>query len=178
MTSSLVVLAMLASAPDVTAQVEAVWKPLQPRVAANARPVGWSWRLTPAIPAEWPPKSNAAPVIRYAYAAAFDPSISDGERTSAPFASVELAPDGAAKVTAISKELGKLEIQGVQPITKDEAERLKSDLVEPARAGQMSNLRVSWCLWLKYNGVVGAQLKAKHPSFFDALECSSVKSSK
>ena len=76
------------------------------------------------------------------------------------------------------KQLGPTEPQGFSPITKDEADRLSKDLIEPARAGQMSNLRAPWCLWLKYNGVVGAQLAARHKSFFDALECSSVKSAK
>ncbi|MFT3707988.1 MAG: hypothetical protein QM817_10065 [Archangium sp.] len=175
---SLIVIATLGSAPDATAQVEAVWKPLKPVEKPTSRPSGWSWRLTPALPAEWPPKSNAATVIRYAFAAAQDPLIRDGEPTTPPFASIEIAPDDSVKVTALTKSLGATQIQGFKPITKDEADRLSADLLEPARAGQMSNLRVSWCLWLKYNGVVGAQLKAKHAAFFDALDCSSVKSSK
>lgn len=177
MATSLLVIAMLAAAPDVTAEVDAIWKPLQP-APVTGKPTSWSWRLTPAIPAEWTPKSNSAPVIRYAYAAMFDPSLHDGERTTAPFAMIEIAPDGSTKVSGTMKTLGKLEVQGVKPITKDEADRMKGDLIEPARAGQMGSLRMPWCLWLRYNGVVGADLKTRHPEFFAALKCDEMKSSK
>lgn len=166
------------SASDVTPQIEAIWKGLRPG-EITGRPTSWSWRMTPAVPAEWPPKSNAAPVIRYVYAAMADPTVlRDAERTSPPFASVEIAADGTAKVSALVKELGATEPQGFKPVTKDEAERLKADLIEPARAGQMSSMRAQWCTWLRYNGVVGQHLAAKHKSFFDALECSAVKSAK
>lgn len=136
--------------------------------------MSWDLRLTPALPAQWPPTSNSAPVVRYAYGAAFDPSI-HGERNSAPFAMVEIAGDGATKVTQLTKALEQLEIQGVRPITKGEAELQSGDLIAPARAGQMSSLRVPWCTWKRNHGVVSKHLEQKHAAFFEALQCDSVK---
>lgn len=168
----LLVLGVLMAA-DVSAQLDALWKSLEPK--AGERPLSWSVRLTPALPAEWTPKSNDAPVVRYAYAAGFDPSVSDGERTTPPFAKLEIAPDGTTKVTKLLETVGKLEIQGVKPISRGEADLQSGDLLEPARKGQLSSLRVPWCTWKKYHGVVAQHLAARHPAFFDALACETIK---
>lgn len=168
----LLVLGVLMAA-DVTAQLDAMWKSLEPK--GSERPLSWTVRLTPALPAEWTPKSNDAPVVRYAYAAAFDPSLSDAERTSPPFAKLELGPDGTTRVTKLADSLGKVEVQGFSPISKSEAELQAGDLIEPARKGQMTFLRVPWCSWKKHHGVVAQHLAAKHPAFFEALACETIK---
>ena len=167
----LLVLGVLMAA-DLSAQLDALWRSLEPK---GGRKVTWAVRLTPALPAEWTPKSNDAPVVRYAYAAAFDPSLSDGERTSPPFARLEIAPDGTTRVTKLTDTLGKLEIQGVKPITRSEADLQSGDLIEPARKGQLSSLRVPWCTWKKRHAVVARHLAAQHPAFFDALACETIK---
>ena len=158
-------------AADVSSQLDAMWKSLEPR---SERPVSWSVHLTPALPAEWTPKSNDAPVVRYAFASGFDPSLSDGARTTPPFAKLEIAPDGTTRVTKLAP-LGAVEVQGMKPISASEAELISADLIEPARKGQMSSMRVQWCTWKKYNGVVAQHLAAKHPAFFGALACATIK---
>ncbi|MFO0599470.1 MAG: hypothetical protein U0228_29460 [Myxococcaceae bacterium] len=152
------------------AQLEAIWKTLKPDTAAAKVPISWSWRLTPAIPAEWPAKPPAT-VVRYAYAVAMDISISDGERNSAPFARLEIAPDGTTKVTALVKTLGPSEIQGVKPITREEAAKQSGDGVDVARAGSLEKLNELWCTWRRYHGVVGSKLEPMHQAFFAALAC-------
>lgn len=168
----LVMLAGLLSAVDLNAQLDVLLKELSPK---DARVLGWSWRLTPALPAEWPPKGSEGPVVQYAYAAGMDLSVRDGERNSAPFARVEHAVDGAVKVVQLTKSLEQPQIQGVRPISRDEAALQSGDLLAPARAGQLSSLRVPWCTWKKYHGVVAQHLVAKHPAFFAALACESAK---
>ena len=76
-------------AADVSSQLDAMWKSLEPK---SERPVSWSVHLTPALPAEWTPKRNEAPVVRYAFASGFDPSLSDGARTTPPFARLRSPP--------------------------------------------------------------------------------------
>lgn len=169
----LLLLAVLTAA-DVSSQLDALWKSLEPK---SERPMSWSVRLTPAVPSRWTPRSNDAPVVRYAYAAAIDPSLMDGERTSAPFAKLEIEADGTTTVSKLSPVLGPLELQGVKPISRSEADLMAADLIEPARKGQMSSMRVQWCTWKKYHGVVAQHLAAKHPAFFDALACDTVKGS-
>lgn len=153
-------------AADVSAQLDALWKSLEPK---GGRKVTWAVRLTPALPAEWTPRSNDAPVVRYAYASEFDPSISDGARTSPPFARLELAPDGTTRVTKLVETLGELELEGPNPDLPSD------DLIGPARKGQLSSLRVPWCAWKKRHAVVARHLAAMHRAFFDALACETIK---
>ena len=157
-------------ASDVTAQLDPVWKSVLPK-ATPGPPVIWGYRLSPAVPAEWPMTTKEGAVVRYAFGAAQDVSLRDGERVSAPFALVELAPDGSATVKQLTKSLEKIEVQGVRPITREAAEAQSGDLVEAARTGQSAALRKTWCAWKKNNGVAARHVVARHTAFFAALQC-------
>ncbi len=161
------------AAMDLTSLIDPLWKAVTPK--PTERPVSWRYELTPALPAQWPPTSNAAATVRYAYGAGLDPSLRDAELHSAPFVRVELASDGTTKVSRLSTALEAIAPQGFHPISRGEAELQSIDLTEAASTGQMSSLRAPWCLWLRNHGVVGAHLTTKHPAFFGALKCETVK---
>lgn len=161
---------LLAKPPDVPSAVEPLWKKVVPKAEAPVS-LGWRYQLTPPIPAQWPPKAKSAPVIIYAWGTATDPSMRDGERSSAPFASVELKPDGSVKATPLTRGLEKLETQGVHPITAAESRQMTADILDAARAGQMDALKATWCLWRHHHAVVSRHLEQRHSAFFAALHC-------
>ncbi len=153
---------------EITEQFRSVTKP-----ASKGPPPGevWSARVTPPFPVAWPPLVGIV-VRRYVYAAGFDPSLHDGERVGGIWATIDLERD-EWKVKKIATSFERIGTQGVKPITKEQAELVRStERSAPLlQNGSIEALRDAYCAWLSYNGVIAGQLRPKHEAFFKALAC-------
>lgn len=130
--------------------------------------VMWRYRVAPPLPSEWPMTATSTTVY-WVYAAGLDLDLHDGERVAAPWARVDVKADGTKTLTVVSKALEVIGTQGVQPITRAEAD-LAAGVFRPARtAAEVEERRASWRLWLRYNGVIAAKLNQRHEAFFAAV---------
>jgi hypothetical protein len=144
--------------PDaVTSLVRAEWQKISS--SDSKGPPFWSVRVTPGIPCAWPVKEGGS-LCYYAYAAALDPQLADGERTAAPWAKVTADPAQKTppKLEVLMKEAKEIGIQGVRPLNKEEI-------------GAARDPKDSFCFWVRNNGVIAGELKKLHRQFFDSLEC-------
>lgn len=171
---TLLLLALGAAPVNFEALIEPAWKQVKPAPTATKQGPGpsWDYRVTPPFPSEWPmtPKST---LVRWVYASAMDPGIRDGQRVAGPWARIDVALDGVAKLTTLSKTLEGNSIQGVKPLMAEQIEVLNKvdETSDALRSGDLKAVKPSWCLWLRYNGVIAAKLKPKHQAFLTALAC-------
>lgn len=146
-----------ATVPEaVVSLVRAEWPKIFP--SDSKGPPFWSHRVSPGFPCSWPVKERG-PLCYYAYAAAFDPQLADGERIAAPWARVTVERNNPPKAELLTKAVKELGIQGVRPLKKGETEILKTDS------------KGFYCLWAGTNGVIAAELRKIHPEFFEWLGC-------
>lgn len=131
--------------------------------------VMWSYRVAPPLPSDWPMTATSTTVF-WVYAAGLDLQLRDGERVAAPWARVDVKADGTRTLTVVSQALEVAGTQGVKPISKAEAD-LVAGVFQPAAlaAGDLGKLKAPWAAWLRYNGVIAAKLKPRHPAFFAAV---------
>ncbi len=115
-----------------------------------------------------PGRSTACPARR----AGRTPDIRDGVRVSAAWAKLVLGTDAPA-LTRVSPALKELGIQGVRPISAEQAhEQLRAyQAAAELRAGKLEAIRGAYCLWASNNGVIAESIKAEHAAFFAALAC-------
>jgi hypothetical protein len=172
---TLLLLALGAAPMNLEALIDPAWKQVKPKppgISMKGPGPSWRYRVAPPMPSDWPmtPKST---IVRWVFAAAIDYGLSDGERVAAPWARIDVAPDGTAKLTVVSKALEGNDIQGVKPIMKTEADLVRKvfETSDALRAGDLAAVKEPWCKWLQYNGVIAAKLKPKHEAFFTALAC-------
>lgn len=170
---SMIAVATLAVADPATiaAQAKAV---AEKALASVADSSGALVRLTPPFPSAWPPNGKA---VIYAYAARFDPSLHDAERTSPPWARLRVE-GGKVTLADADKTLGKSEPQGFRPIAKDhpliakraagEAALLAATAVPTTSA---DDVRAYYCAWASLNGVAAAHVRPHHSAFFTWLAC-------
>jgi hypothetical protein len=154
------------------AQLEAAWKKVaKPKAQREPGPM-WSLSVGPPLPSEWPmtPKGT---LVRWVFAAAMDIGLHDGERVGSAWARVDLAADGTETVTVVATALEDLGVQGVRPITKEQAAELRAAFTseDALRAGELTKVKAPFCRWAGFNGVIAARLKAHHAAFFKALAC-------
>jgi hypothetical protein len=145
------------------------WKAL---ARSPAPTVFWDHRVAPPLPADWP-MTPTSTVVRWVYAAGRDSTLRDGERIAAPWARIDLGPDGAPKLSTVSKALEVVDTQGVRPLSKVEAEGLKQlvDAEAALRKNDLAAVRAGYCGWISMNGAIARRLEPKHAAFFAALDC-------
>ena len=165
--------------------LDARWSKLAvPASEPTDRPgVCWSWRLSPPLPSEWPPRKESR-LVYYAFAEGFDLNIMDGVRVAAPWARLEIPVSGSAPplLTPLLDSVKELGIQGVRPISADELAKsggwepietvLGKLMAHPDEADRTrERLSAYYCFWSRNNGVISEAIRPYHEKFFDWLKC-------
>ena len=141
-------------------------------------------RVAPPLPSSWPPQGPTT-LVFHVYAAAFDPSLADGERVQSTWALATLPPGaGEASLRTLRQPTRVLGIQGVRPLKAGEQaalslarrDRAEEALLRLAREGradgpEAADVRDYYCAWLSVNGVIAGELKDASPAFFAWLGC-------
>lgn len=146
--------------------------------AKQASKMSSTVRLTPPLPAAWPPNGRT---FVYAYAARFDPSLHDAERTTPPWGRLVITNDAGRAALAFDEratQLGAAEPQGFRPVGKDDPIVAQQ---KPAQASVLNAtseaaldavaVRAYYCAWFRYNGVVAARVRPRHAEFVRWLAC-------
>lgn len=146
--------------------------------AKQASKISSTLRLTPPIPAAWPPNGRT---FVYTYAARFDPSLHDAERTTPPWGRLVITNDAGRAALAfdeLATQLGAAEPQGFRPVGKDDPiiAQQKSAQASVLNATSEAALdavavRAYYCAWFRYNGVVAARVRPRHADFVRWLAC-------
>lgn len=151
--------------------------------SAKAVTKGTSWRprVSPPFPVAWPPAGGGG-VDYYAYAFSFDPRLADGEHVGAPWARVRVeGRRGEPRLEVLTKRIEDRGIQGVRPLSQQEAavlretdaleEKLLSILVSRQRWPIVADdVREYYCLWVSVNAVA-KDIRPRHEAFFTWLDC-------
>lgn len=160
---------------DLTQTLQAVQAAAKAAFAKVEGSAGWDLRLSPPFPATWPPTGAT---LVHAYAARFDPSLSDAERTAPPWGRVRIAPDGAISVEGVATRLGEATPQGFFPVTKEHPLRAAREAAQRSVLSATSEaaldaaaVRAFYCAWLGANGVAGRSIQAQHAGFVAWLKC-------
>lgn len=148
--------------------------------------VFWNYQISPAFPSEWPPR-RAAPLYYYLYASGIDAQVVDAERLSKPWARLDIRrnSDGSAQLQILSKGISEIGLQGVRPLTEEEASVYalepqieaylqSSDSVPQDTTKEAELLRSYYCAWSGDRGVVG-EIQPYHESFFSWLLCDEIR---
>ena len=166
----------LAARAVLRSEMESRWKDRRQPAAEPGAPL-WSPRLTPPLPAVWPPDGKGGYVV-HAFAAAMRPSLHDGEEVAAPWIRFQLG--GGALESRDLGTLRRLGMQGVRPLnaaeaevarTADAAEQAVVALTKTTRSDPAPLVKRYYCQWASNNAVIGAELKRLHAGFFTALGC-------
>ncbi len=140
----------------------------------------WSLRVTPPLPATWPPDGSGAVVV-YGYAAGMNFNLRDGEYVAAPWGKIAIpgSGDGALTIAAIGDRFEPLGPHGVRPLAGDELEIARSGgkaaeavLNRAASRDTSPDDLISryYCQWLRDSGA-GEPVKQRHPAFVTWLGC-------
>lgn len=147
----------------------------------------WSWVLSAPFPLQWPPQAGLH-LRYYVYAYGFDPyhGLVDAVRVAAPWATVEAAAGGTGSpgVVQLAAALEEIGIQGVRPLTEDEAavyrrEEAVADCLAALRglpgetAECHSLLKDYYRLWVRHHRVIAGGIRPLHAPFFAWLEAGS-----
>ena len=169
----------------VKAEWERIPKPL-PSGADNpgsAAWIGWSYRISPPIPAAWPPDGKGV-LYYYAYATGFQPAaLIDAERLGPVWARVKVDATGASapRLEVLAKEINVVGTIGVRPLTQEEitvydtgdavvAQVCEVSTKPDAKVLDAPSVRKYYCAWSKDSGV-GKDIRTYHPEFFRWLGC-------
>jgi hypothetical protein len=153
-------------------ELDPLWKATGKPDAPAPPGVSWRYSLTPPLPAAWPLEADGT-VVTYVYASGFDAQLRDGERIAAPWARIDQRRGVKARVSRLAGRLEIVGVQGVRPITRDEAalQQKAFDTADALRRGQLDALAGPWCAWLRAHGTIADRLRPLHPAFFGALPC-------
>jgi hypothetical protein len=166
--------------------VKAEWKKLSTTVEpAKAIDdfVGWSYSISPAIPAVWPPDGKGL-LYYYAYAYGLSPRFADAQLIAAPWGRVKVDVTGRAapSLEILNKQIEEIGPQGVRPLmaeeiavldTEDAVEKQLWELSRRTGLGGTADDSVKryYRLWCQTNGTVAEKIRARHKQFFDWLGC-------
>ncbi len=169
----------------VKAEWEKIPKPLPPGAdnPGSAAWIGWSYQISPPIPAAWPPDGKGV-LYYYAYATGFQPAaLIDAERLGPVWARVKVDATGqeALQVEVLAKEINVVGTIGVRPLTQEEiavydtGDAVAAQVCEASRKTDAKGLdapsvRKYYCAWSKDSGV-GENIRRYHPEFFKWLGC-------
>ena len=169
----------------VKAEWERIPKPLPPDAdnPGSAAWIGWSYRISPPIPAAWPPDGKGV-LYYYAYATGFQPAaLIDAERLGPVWARVKVDATGASapRLEVLAKEINVVGTIGVRPLTKEEiavydigdpvvAQVYEASRKTDAKALDAPSVRKYYCAWSRDSGV-GHDVRKYQPEFFRWLGC-------
>ncbi len=181
--------AKLTMKSDFKELLDAQWKNIKPVVAVQpgedpGRGVFWEYRISPPFPSHWPPDGSLQ-LIYYVYAGGSSPlRLIDGEYVAAPWGRVEVDPRGSGgpKFMSLSKKLKEIGIQGVKPLTKEEAAFFEKEAAAEAYLATLTSLpdenekdvrmvRQYFCAWFQFNGHIVREIRPAHEQFFRWLGC-------
>jgi hypothetical protein len=166
--------------------VEAEWRKTwqgPERSPADGPALFWEFRISPPMPARWPPAGDRR-VVRYLYATCRDPQVSDGIRVAAPWGRLGFSggEPGSPAFVRLSESIRGIGIQGVRPISKEEglvyktADRAEAALETLERMPNEEDsgtrmLRDYYRTWCSHNGVMVNELSTTHNPFFRWTGC-------
>jgi hypothetical protein len=169
--------------------LDAQWKNIKPVVAVQpgedpGRGVFWEYRISPPFPSHWP-ADGSLQLIYYVYAAGSSPRrLIDGEYYAAPWGRVQVDPRGTGgpKFKPLSKNLKEIGIQGVKPLTKEEAAFFEKGAAAEAYLATLTSLpdenekdvlmlRQYYCPWCRFNELFVREIRPAHEQFFRWLGC-------
>ena len=141
--------------------------------------VSWDYYVSPPFPAQWPPDADHR-FFYYIYAMGHNPqNLSDGSYISAPWGRIEEVRPGniPPKFIRLSKKLIEIGIQGVHPISHEEALTYEKREAAETYLGTLSLipnendkgaqlLREYFCTWCRHNGVIAEEIRKLHKPFF------------
>jgi hypothetical protein len=173
-------------------QIEPIIKAEWAKLNAGIPPVrsfkefkSWSFAISPAIPAAWPPNGSGV-VHYYAYARAVNPMmLMDGEFTAAPWArlTVDTTRQGSnPAIEILMTEVREIGIQPVRPITaKEQALFEKDHLADDELRAMSQRTSAGWFrarlarrylrAWCDLNSTIAALLRRRHKPFFRWAGC-------
>jgi hypothetical protein len=144
----------------------------------------WDYYVSPPFPAQWPPDADRR-FYYYIYAMGQNPQkLSDGSYLSAPWGRIEVVRKRNIPpiFMRLSKKLIEIGIQGVRPLSREEAliyenkeaaetylGTLDSSPAEDSKNAQL--LREYFCTWCRHNGVISEEISKLHTPFFLWLRC-------
>jgi hypothetical protein len=145
--------------------------------------VSWNYYVSPPLPVQWPPDGDHR-FFYYIYAMGHDPNIYDGSRISAPWGRIEVVSSGniPPEFMRLSKKIIEIGIQGVRPVSREEAliykkrESAETYLLTLALLPHENDknaqlLREYFCVWCRHNGVILEEIGKLHTPFFLWLGC-------
>lgn len=187
---------------------DAVWQEkvlpgLSQHLLSNGKPSPepkglWQNRLSPPFPADWS-ASGAGPsdmrfpeadsMVFYAYSVVTSSSLSDGERIGAIWGEVILDPakNFTPEVRLLPSATVEPTVQGIRPISPEEAARLDFDvfkrlyrvldyrllsaMADKSQIAAPKELKAYYCQWIDLNGTVTKQIAERQGPFLDWLAC-------
>jgi len=149
----------------------------------NEAPPGgttWSLRVTPPLPAAWPPDGSGAVVV-YGYAAGLNFNLRDAEYVAAPWGRIAIpgSGDGPLTVAALGDRFEPLGPHGVRPLAGEELEIARSGSKAAEAVLSLAASRDTtpdelvsryYCQWLRDSGA-GEPVGRRHPAFVTWLGC-------
>ena len=169
--------------------LDAQWKNVKPIVPIRPGEdpglgVFWEYRISPPFPSHWPPDGSLK-LIYYIYAAGLSPrALVDGEYVAAPWGRVEVDPRGTGgpKFRHLSEKLREIGIQGVRPLTQEEAAIFQKKAAAEAYLATLTSLtdkiekdvrmlRQYFCTWWQFNSHIVKEIRPAHEQFFLWLGC-------
>ncbi len=163
-------------------------EPFNPNQGPPLDFISWDPRLSPGFPSQWPCPPNAQ-LIYYAWAYGSQlRSLRDAVRTALPWArfTVSLA-DGGVTYQLLADKPSMGDTQGMWPLSPadsalsaesralfDELPAVLSRQGDSPDESWLERVKLSYCLWIKCNGVTAHQIRPLHPEFFAWLEAASL----
>lgn len=130
---------------------------------------GWIYRISPEFPISWP-DTKRTKTVYYVFATRIDlQRTADGERVAAPWATIQVdsANNGSSPTLVIkNRKLVELGIQGVRPLTQEEAKAYKE--IGISKTGIS---RQGYCTWIKNNSLLSRAIELDQRNFFNWLQC-------
>ena len=169
-------------------ELDAEWQKIEPKIKSlpkGLQGIFWQYVISPPFPSMWPPDSNSS-LCFYLYAVGHDirGRLADGAHVSAPWGRVEvdLRSKTPSKFKPLTSKLKAIGIQGVRPVSKDEAAVYERREFAETYLGTLTtfpdekekavlDLKKYYCTWFNHNGVIAKELHAHHKEFFHWLGC-------
>jgi hypothetical protein len=169
--------------PEFRERLDAKWRKVQdPSAEAASGPVVWSYRVSPPFPASWPPDPNRK-VNYYVYAVGnnLQRALTDGEQVAVPWALIVVSAE-ASELELLSDRLKEIGVQGVSPLTRDEAGvyaqadeaeqyLLRLSSLPDDASSEIRMLKRYYCIWISYNGVIVGEIRPRQEAFITWLHC-------
>jgi hypothetical protein len=171
----------------ISVSLDAEWKKLNPNSASPpGGPPGrwWTYKISPPFPSVWPPTPDLT-LYYYVYANGrdFSGGLVDGVYIAAPWARVEvdLKKSTDPKLEILSTKIKEIGMQGVRPLSEEEAAVYKLGETAEAYLGSLTHLpdardrkvfdlRKYYCAWCRDSGVT-EEISPLHEGFIKWLGC-------